>query len=102
ARRVADRLGWAYYAMDEVRDVARLVFAVDGAEPLVCDVAGMRGGSIEADLSARDFTINAMALAYTASGPPTLIDSTGGQEDLRRQVVRAVSSLSLAEDSVRI
>ncbi len=102
ARRVADRVGWAYYPMDEVRDVARLVFAMDGAEPLVCDVAGMRGGSIENDLLARDFTINAMALAYSSNAPPTLIDSTGGQEDLRRQVVRAVTSMSLAEDSVRI
>lgn len=102
ARRVADRVGWAYYPMDETRDVARLVFTTGTSAPLVCDVAGMRGGSIEADLMARDFTVNAMALAYAKQAPPTLIDTTGGQADLERKLVRSVTPMSLAEDSVRI
>src|SRR5215212_8556108 len=67
ARRVADRLGWAYYPLDEERDVARLVFMPTASAPLVCDISGMRGGSIEADLRLRDFTVNAMALAYTTA-----------------------------------
>jgi putative nucleotidyltransferase with HDIG domain len=103
ARRVADRLGWAYYPLDETRDVARLVFMPTAAAPLVCDIAGMRGGSIEADLLLRDFTVNAMALAYTTvSTPPTLIDIVGGQEDLARRQVRRVSPLSMADDPVRL
>ncbi len=102
ARRVADRLGWAYYALDEQRDVARLVFAPGAPTPLVCDVAAMRGGSIEADLKLRDFTVNAMALTITPGESSTLIDVTGGQEDLRRGLVRRVSALSLADDAVRI
>ncbi len=44
ARSVADRLGWAYYPLDEARDVARLVFIPTASPPLVCDIAGMRGG----------------------------------------------------------
>jgi putative nucleotidyltransferase with HDIG domain len=102
ARRVADRLGWAYYPLDETRDVARLVFATDTSAPLVCDVAGMRGGSIEADLQTRDFTINAMALAYAKRGSPTLIDCIGGQADLRQRLVRQVTALALADDTIRI
>ncbi|MCC6165729.1 MAG: HDIG domain-containing protein [Caldilineaceae bacterium] len=102
ARLVADRLGWAYYPLDAMRDVARLVFVTDTAPPLVCDVAGMRGGSIEADLLARDFTVNAMALAYTRGGLPTLVDVTGGEADLRQKRVRQVTPLALAEDSLRI
>jgi poly(A) polymerase/tRNA nucleotidyltransferase (CCA-adding enzyme) len=103
ARRVADRLGWAYYPLDEARDVARLVFMPAASSPLVCDIAGMRGGAIEADLRLRDFTVNAMALAFsTASAQPELIDPVGGQADLAEGLVRRVSPMSLADDPVRL
>jgi poly(A) polymerase/tRNA nucleotidyltransferase (CCA-adding enzyme) len=103
ARRVADRLGWAYYPLDEARDVARLVFMPSASAPLICDIAGVRGGSIEADLRMRDFTINAMALAYTtASATPTLIDTVGGQADLKKRMLRRVSPMSMADDPARL
>jgi poly(A) polymerase/tRNA nucleotidyltransferase (CCA-adding enzyme) len=103
ARRVADRLGWAYYPLDEARDVARLVFMHSASSPLVCDIAGMRGGTIEADLRLRDFTVNAMALAYsTASAIPTLIDTVGGQADLKEGIIRRVTPMSMADDPVRL
>jgi len=103
ARRVADRLGWAYYPLDEARDVARLVFMPSASTPLVCDIAGMRGGSIEADLRLRDFTVNAMALAFsTASATPTLIDTVGGQSDLQQGLLRRVSPMSIVDDPVRL
>ena len=51
-RCVADRLGWAFYAMDDVHDVGRLIFLSAGGDPLVCDVASMRGLSLEGDLRA--------------------------------------------------
>jgi poly(A) polymerase/tRNA nucleotidyltransferase (CCA-adding enzyme) len=102
ARRVADRLGWAYYPLDEARDVARLVFNAGTALPLVCDIAAMRGGSIEADLSLRDFTINAMALAFESKGQPQFIDVVDGRADLAAKVLRRVSPVSLADDPVRL
>lgn len=103
ARRVADQLGWAYYPLDEARDVARLVFTPASNAPLVCDVAGMRGGSIEADLRMRDFTVNAMALAYTtATATPTLIDTVGGRSDLEDRMLRRVNPMSMADDPVRL
>lgn len=102
ARRAADLLGWAYYPLDESRDVARLVFTQVPGSPLACDIAGMRGGDIETDLSLRDFTVNALALELRADGTTTLLDTTGGQADLRSRTLRAVSSLSLADDPARL
>lgn len=56
--------------------------------------------SIEADLSRRDFTVNAMA--YSPSRGFT--DPFGGQEDLKNQTLRAVGDASarFAEDALRI
>ncbi len=103
ARTVADQLGWAYYPLDEARDVARLVFMGTSSTPLVCDVAGMRGGSIEADLRLRDFTVNAMALTYTGTtAAPVLVDPVGGQRDLALRLIRRVSAMSMADDAIRL
>ncbi|MEZ4609986.1 MAG: HD domain-containing protein [Caldilineaceae bacterium] len=102
AKAAADRLGWAYFPLDEARDVARLVFNPDGVKPLVCDVAGMRGTSLESDLRARDFTINAMAFTLTPDAPPRLVDLFDGQGDIARNVIRTVGPTSLAEDPLRL
>lgn len=101
ARQVADRLGWAYYPLDPVRDVARLIFMA-GSRPLVCDIAAMRGGAIETDLRARDFTVNAMAYAWEGRGASRLVDLLGGQIDLQRRVLRRATPSSLVEDPVRL
>lgn len=102
ARRVADTLGWAYYPLDEAREVARILVTDGNHASYVCDIARMRGASIEEDLSARDFTINALALGWDESGKTRLIDCCDGARDLRAGVVRRVSPVSLAEDAVRI
>ena len=101
ARQVADRLGWAFYPMDPERDVARLVFTA-ATPPLVCDIAAMRGGTIERDLRARDFTINALAVQWQGRSATQLVDVTGGQQDLEQGILRRVSPSSLAEDPVRL
>lgn len=110
ARRVADKLGWAFYPLDEGRDIARLLFTA-GAQPLVCDVARMRGGSIDADLRLRDFTVNAIALELEAQPASRggkshflvrTIDPTGGQADIQRRALRRVAASSLADDPVRM
>ena len=101
-RRVADRLGWAYYALDEGRDVGRVIFSANHGEPYVCDIARMRGATIEEDLLARDFTLNAMALAIAKPGEAELIDVTGGEADLAARVLRRVGPTSLADDPLRL
>lgn len=101
ARQVADRLGWAFYPMDPERDVARLIFTAT-TPPLVCDIAAMRGGTIERDLRARDFTINALAVHWQGRKAVQLVDVTGGQRDLEQGILRRVSPSGLAEDPVRL
>jgi poly(A) polymerase len=102
ARRLADRLGWAFYPMDPLRDVARLVFTANEGNSLTCDISRIRGGAIEHDLGARDFTVNAMAIALERDASPVLIDVCGGQKDLTAGILRRVSPLSLSEDSARL
>jgi tRNA nucleotidyltransferase/poly(A) polymerase len=101
ARRAADRCGWAYYPLDPVREVARLVFTAS-TPALVCDISTLRGGSIEADLLTRDFTVNAIAVAWRNGPVGALIDPTGGLPDIDAQVLRRVTPGCLAEDPVRV
>ena len=101
ARRVADRLGWAYYPLDAERDVARIVLNRADAPPLVCDLAALRG-ELADDLALRDFTVNALALEMRPDQPPRLIDLCGGVADLDARRIRAVGRESLAADPVRM
>lgn len=102
ARAVADRFGGAFCLLDAGRDYGRaLLSAADGAL-LTVDVARLRGDSLEADLRARDFTVNAMAAPLTASGSGPLIDPTGGWEDLRAGWLRLTSPQALRADPVRL
>jgi poly(A) polymerase len=65
------------------------------------DVTPVRGGSIEADLELRDFTINSIAvlLAHPAALP---IDPRGGLADLDAGILRATSERSFADDPLRV
>ena len=64
------------------------------------DVTPLRGGSIDADLGLRDFTVNAMAHPLTDFD--TLVDPHGGERDLRQGVLRAVGDRSFADDPLRV
>lgn len=72
---------------------------ITSCDEFVMEVCPLRGGSIENDLSVRDFTVNAMAL--TEEG--TLVDPFDGMEDLKSQVLCFVgdSSERLEEDPIR-
>ncbi len=62
------------------------------------DVLPVVGGSIDADLAGRDFTINAMAEPL-AGGPH--VDPFGGMTDLRERTLRMVSRGAFVEDPLR-
>jgi poly(A) polymerase len=64
------------------------------------DLTPLRGGSIEADLALRDFTVNAMARPLSAI--EVLIDPQGGEPDLRRRTLRAVGDSAFADDPLRV
>jgi putative nucleotidyltransferase with HDIG domain len=63
------------------------------------DILPVGGGSIEADLAARDFTVNALAEPV---GGGAVIDPFGGLEDLRLRRLRMVSAGAFENDSLRI
>lgn len=62
------------------------------------DLVTLRDGDIEADLAARDFTINAMAEPLAGG---ELLDPHGGRADLEARRVRMVSEDAFADDPLR-
>ena len=62
------------------------------------DVQPLVGGTLESDLAARDFTVNAMAEPV---GGGDLVDPHGGSRDLRERRLRMVSEQALAADPLR-
>lgn len=101
AREVADALGWAFYPLDEARDVARLIDTTRPGVRHICDLVALRG-TIQEDLLSRDFTVNALAVALHRDGPPQLVDVCQGRVDLESRVLRPVTSHSLTDDPVRM
>ncbi|HEY2718222.1 MAG TPA: HD domain-containing protein [Solirubrobacteraceae bacterium] len=63
------------------------------------DVEALRGGSLQADLALRDFTVNAIAEPIVG-GPP--IDPLGGLEDLAAGRLRMAGPGAFAEDPLRV
>ncbi len=63
------------------------------------DVEPLRGGSLDADLALRDFTVNAIAEPL-AGGPP--IDPLGGLDDLAARRLRVVARRAFVDDPLRV
>jgi putative nucleotidyltransferase with HDIG domain len=100
ARGLADRLGAAFYPLDEARHTGRLVLSRPGGRREKLDFARLQGPDLESDLRARDFTINAMAIDIRR--PQELLDPLHGAADLHAKKLRACSPTSLADDPLRI
>jgi tRNA nucleotidyltransferase/poly(A) polymerase len=98
ARRLADRLGGHYYALDTERGTGRAIFDREERR-LIVDIARFRGPDLRADLADRDFTIN--ALAADVRTPETVIDHHGGLADLAAGLIRPVSADSIRNDPLR-
>jgi putative nucleotidyltransferase with HDIG domain len=64
------------------------------------DVTPLRGGAIEADLALRDFTVNSMARPL--DDVATLVDPHGGEADVAKRVLRAVTERSFEDDPLRV
>ena len=99
ARRVANALNADFMVLDDERDTGRvIVIESDGARTFL-DFAAYRGTTLDEDLRARDFTINAIAYDLRAS---TIIDPLNGASDLRAKTIRACLQTSITDDPVRI
>jgi tRNA nucleotidyltransferase/poly(A) polymerase len=106
ARKLGDDLGAAYFPLDPVRKVARLVLkpeektAYAAGNPIRVDISAYQGTDLTQDLKNRDFTINAMAVEVHKL--QTLVDPTGGAADLIARRLRTCSPSSIRDDPVRI
>ncbi len=58
--------------------------------------------SIKQDLYRRDFTINTLAICLSPDRYGQLLDPFGGEEDLKRGIIRVLHNLSFIEDPTRI
>lgn len=63
------------------------------------DLSPLRGGSLEADLALRDFTVNAMAEPL---GGGEIVDPHGGAADLAKRSLRMVAPSSFDNDPLRV
>jgi putative nucleotidyltransferase with HDIG domain len=99
ARRVADRVGGAFVELDAERGAARVVTA-----DARLDVADFRASTLEGDLAARDYTVNALAVPLgplLARGSAPIVDPTGGLIDLPARRLRPHDERVLVDDPLR-
>lgn len=99
ARRLADRLGGAYYPIDAERRTGRIILRED-TQQTVIDIASLRGIDLLEDLQGRDFTVNAMAVRLDRL--TEIVDPLGGQRDLfDEKTLRQCNPKSIASDPIR-
>jgi poly(A) polymerase/tRNA nucleotidyltransferase (CCA-adding enzyme) len=99
--RLADRLDAVFVVLDEERGAGRIVPRSGGP---VMDLVDLRAPTLEGDLRARDFTVNALAApagTLLRDGAATVVDATGGLDDLRDRVVRPCGPAVIGDDPVR-
>jgi poly(A) polymerase len=107
ARQASAALDGHYVLLDEAEGIARVVLLESDAARETqwhLDFSTIRG-TIESDLSRRDFTIDAMAIGLSDIGkrsPPRLIDPFGGKKDLEAGLIRAVSPSIFEDDPARL
>ncbi|HMA66177.1 MAG TPA: hypothetical protein VKO20_00025, partial [Desulfosalsimonadaceae bacterium] len=95
ARRIAEKTGSRVAAIGKSGAyVYRIV-----AGNLRFDIAPIQGGSIEADLQRRDFTVNAMAWDLYRQ---KLLDPADGQTDLEKKYIRMLGENNLLADPLRM
>ena len=99
ARRVANALKADFMILDEERDTGRVIVIESDNTRTFLDFATYRGASLEEDLRARDFTINAVAYDLRAN---TLLDPLNGTSDLHTKIIRSCSPSSITDDPVRM
>jgi poly(A) polymerase len=102
------------HALQSVHDIALVPFLNKPDTPCLravnradaedfLDLVPIHGSGVEDDLSRRDFTINAMAIAVGAGGAlGELIDPLGGRQDLRDRLIRAAGPDALLNDPLRV
>jgi poly(A) polymerase len=81
------------------------VIVRSGENTITVDFAKFKGGDIEDDLLARDFTVNSMAVAVDElflKRNPRLIDPLDGEKHLAERIIKADSPSVFDQDPLRI
>jgi len=94
ARALADRLGAGVFSSSDEFGTWRVVLG-----GLHVDVAALRGAGLEADLRARDFTVDALARPLAGG---EVADPLGGMDDLAARRLRLCSPAALDDDPLRV
>ncbi len=100
----AEQVNAKLVPLDEEEEVYRVVLP----EGFWVDFSAFRKKStgIEEDLLYRDFTVNALAVRFEEFLKPpaswSIVDPTGGQKDLWRRLLRAISRENLRDDPLRL
>jgi tRNA nucleotidyltransferase (CCA-adding enzyme) len=94
-RQLQRRHGGSAVVLDAERSIARLVL-----KGWCFDLAREEGGSLEADLHRRDYTVNAMALPLAQRHQ--LVDPLAGAADLAAGLLVAVAEANLLDDPLRL
>lgn len=105
ARKLGNALDGAFYPLDRERGTGRVVLWREDGSRLILDVAEFRvrageARTLESDLRARDFTVNAMAVDL-AGDLQRVHDPTGGLKDLRNKRLRICAPDAIACDPTR-
>jgi hypothetical protein len=95
ARRLVARAGDAVFPLNEEFGAWRVV--LDRSRTV--DFSPLRGGSIDDDLAARDFTVNAIAQPVAGGA---YVDPFGGRADVERRELRTVSAEVFDHDPLRL
>jgi putative nucleotidyltransferase with HDIG domain len=101
-RRLADRLGGRFVELDAARGACRIVAATERGLPL--DLVDLRAPTLDGDLRARDFTVNALAVSLgdlLRNGRAPISDPTGGLDDLQARVARLCGPAAITDDPLR-
>lgn len=96
ARAIARVAGGSAFQLSEEHATWRAVSATEGWH---VDVAALRAETIEADLLARDFTVNAIAIPLEGGDP---IDPTGGLDDSEARLLRVAADSAFQDDPIRL
>jgi putative nucleotidyltransferase with HDIG domain len=96
ARAVSRVAGGSAFPLSEEHATWRVISSTEGWH---LDVAALRAETIDADLRARDFTVNAIAVPLRGGEP---IDPTGGIADSKARLLRATSVRTFADDPIRL
>ena len=106
---LAQDLGGKFLLLDELNRIVRVVMTAKAADPFnfwYADFSPLGGADIRADLSRRDFSINAMAIELGAwrrtPADVPILDPCGGKKALKEKRVDAVGPDVFTADPARL